>query len=38
MKYLKQIFILSLISILLVGCTTSKAYTWKVETGDNIKN
>ena len=37
MKKLKTFFSLALVSILLVGCTTSKAYTWKVETGDNIK-
>lgn len=37
MKRFKIVFALALMSILLVGCTTSKAYTWKVETGDNIK-
>ena len=37
MKHLKRFFVLAITSMLLVGCTTNKAYTWKVETGDNIK-
>lgn len=38
MKNLLKYTILALsIAIILTGCTTSKSYTFKVETGDNIK-
>lgn len=35
--FLKYVIITLSLSLLLTGCTTSKSYTFKVETGDKIK-
>jgi hypothetical protein len=37
MKHLKNILLLLAVTFLITGCTTSKAYTYTVETGDSIK-
>lgn len=36
-KFLKYVIASLLFSILITGCTTTKSYTFKVETGDKIK-
>jgi len=37
MKHLKTLLLLVVAAFLITGCTTSKAYTFNVETGDSIK-
>ena len=36
-KYLKLLFLTLVVCFALVGCTTNVAYTFNVETGDNVK-